>query len=116
MFDGLPTTPELDFMDAVITRLSDERNWCHTGASSGGMARLCVHITIDFISKRRGELHGVFGPVANPVFSAVVRSAQALFPARADGSIISGFNDHPDTTHADVMRVLHRAREILASR
>ena len=34
-----------------------------------------------------------------------------LFPHRHKGTIPS-FNDHPETTHEDVLRVLRRAREL----
>lgn len=45
-------------------------------------------------------------------YQFVVLAAQELFPKRIGISGIPVFNDHPDTTHADVLRVLNRAREL----
>lgn len=41
----------------------------------------------------------------------ILQAIRELFPERG-GHGIPVFNDHPETTHADVLRVLHRAREI----
>lgn len=47
----------------------------------------------------------------NRAIYPILQAIRELFPERG-GHGIPVFNDHPETTHADVLRVLHRAREI----
>ena len=106
---GLPSTydtkPDVVLLDAVIERLRDPANWCHDGPINGDA--LCIVATVGWATEPYAR---------NSVLHVINAASSELFPARTTRGFAHNFNDHPDTTHADVMRVLHRARALLASR
>jgi hypothetical protein len=86
----------LDKIDKVIDLLSDERSWCKR--------QLQTH------DGRRCLLGAMMAVEATAVLKAPILVAIEQV-TDCDYLRIELFNDHPKTTHAQVMAVLHQARE-----
>jgi hypothetical protein len=86
----------LDKIDKVIDLLSDERRWCKRQL-----------LTRD---GRRCLLGAMMAVEATAVLKGPILVAIEQVTDR-DYLRIELFNDHPRTTHAQVMAVLHQARE-----
>jgi hypothetical protein len=102
-FDGTRyegRNPALDKMDKVIDLLSDERRWCKRQLRSPG-GRYCILGAMQ-AARAVAELKA-------PVLLAIKQVTGHTWPR------IEYFNDHPTTTHAQVVRVLWQARENVIS-
>ncbi|MGE5270802.1 MAG: hypothetical protein ACM3JG_14140 [Thiohalocapsa sp.] len=103
-FDGVgfASPKSLDQIDAVIERLGAPERWCK-GALRSHDGRYCI----------RGAVRAVGGA---EVLEPVILQAIAEVAGKRFGRIES-FNDHPNTSHAQVVAVLSRARDnIVAGR
>jgi hypothetical protein len=88
----------LEKMDKVIHLLSDERRWCQ-GFLKTPDGRYCI---LGAIQAARAI------DVVEPIMFAISEVTGRL-------RWIDTFNDHPRTTHADVVTMLKRARENIAT-
>ncbi len=96
-FDGIGyerRIQTLDKMDEVIDLLSDERRWCK-GFVKTPDGRYCI----------LGAIQAVYASkeLAEPIMLAIKQ-------VTGHSHWIDRFNDHPLTTHADVLKVLQQAR------
>jgi hypothetical protein len=80
-------------LDAAIRLIDIPEHWCR-GVLFDDAGRRCII----------GALQAVVAPVS------VLDAVAAVLPRRIFWSDIASFNDSPRTSHADVMRVLSRAR------
>ncbi len=99
-FDATPyeiRNQALEKMDKVIWLLGDKRRWCK-GALRTPDGRHCILGALDVADA---------SDLRDPLLCAI---REVTGRARS----IESFNDHPLTTHADVLKVLLRAREGLA--
>jgi hypothetical protein len=97
-FDGTgsPAYEHLDKIDQVIGILASPSRWCK-GSERNRNGQYCI----------RGALLAVDGlTLLEP---AVLRSIHQM--AGRHFRRIEEFNDHPRTTHAQVLAVLHRTRD-----
>ena len=86
----------LDKLEDVIALLSDKRRWCQ-GQLQTADGRYCIG----------GAMMAVGATLAlRPPILQAIEQVTGLDYAR-----IERFNDHPQTTHGLVMKVLHKARE-----
>ena len=101
-FDGVGFVPSdaLQKMDAVIDLLGTPEKWCK-GALRSYDGRFCI----------RGAIRAVSGAdLLEPrILLAIDEVAGKRFRR------IEAFNDHPSTSHAQVLAVLTRARESYAT-
>ena len=98
-FDGTGyegSVEALEKMDKVIDFLSDQRHWCKKQLQTPD-GRRCI-------------LGAMNAADATHVLKAPILRAIKQLTGR-DYQRIETFNDHPLTTHALVVRVLHQARE-----
>ncbi len=97
-FDGVELlyNPSLQKMDAVIDLLATPDKWCK-GALRSHDGRHCI----------RGAVRAVDGAelLEPPILQAIGEVAGRRFRR------IESFNDHPNTSHEQVMAVLVRARD-----
>lgn len=93
---GFSENPALQKLDAVLTLLASEDKWCK-GAFRSPDGRRCLMGAIEAADAR---------DVLEPVVSRAIEEVTGRWFWR-----IEHFNDHRRTTHALVLRVLHRARE-----
>src|SRR5438067_13793716 len=97
-FDGVGfvTHQSLDKLDAVIDLIGTPDRWCK-GALRSHDGRYCI----------RGAVRAVDGAelLESAILQAVVEVAGRRFRR------IEAFNDHPNTSHDQVVAVLHRARD-----
>lgn len=103
-FDGVgfASPKSLEQIDAVIARLATPDKWCK-GALRSHDGRYCI----------RGAVRAVGGAeLLEPmILQAIGEVAGSRFGR------IESFNDHPNTSHAQVLAVLERARgNIVAGR
>lgn len=101
-FDGATFTQTCDAvakMDKVINFLIDEKHWCKQQLRS--------------YDGRRCILGAMMAADATIVLKEPILLAIKQVTGR-DYLRIETFNDHPLTTHGLVVKVLHRAREIIA--
>jgi hypothetical protein len=102
-FDGVGFTPNqpLQKIDAVIDLLSTPDKWCK-GALRSHDGRYCI----------RGAVRAVDGVelIEPAILQAIGDVAGKRFRR------IEAFNDHPNTSHAQVLSVLQRSREQIATR
>ena len=97
-FDGVDfvSVKSLQQIDAVIDRLATPDKWCK-GALRSHDGRYCI----------RGAVRAVGGADAlEPVILQAIGEVAGKRFCR-----IESFNDHPNTSHAQVLAVLSRARE-----
>jgi hypothetical protein len=100
-----------DLIRDTIARLKDPDNWNPDGPYLQGKSCIvtaCFHSAADR-SEHRSCSHVPTLKVISQVIKDQYEGSRDSLYAR--GTII-GFNDHPRTTHADVMEVLHRAEHI----
>ncbi|MBV9153004.1 MAG: hypothetical protein JO008_04440 [Alphaproteobacteria bacterium] len=98
-FDGAGfVTEPLQKLDAVIDLLGSADRWCK-GALRSHDGRYCI----------RGAIRAVSGTeILEPaILQAIVQVAGRRFRR------IEAFNDHPNTSHDEVIAVLNRARHNL---
>ena len=97
-FDGVGfiTHESLDKLDAVIDLIGTPDRWCK-GALRSHDGRYCI----------RGAVRAVDGAelLEPAILQAVVEVAGRRFRR------IEAFNDHPNTSHDQIVAVLHRARD-----
>jgi hypothetical protein len=97
-FDGVGsvTLESLDKLDAVIDLIGTPDKWCK-GALRSHDGRYCI----------RGAVRAVDGAelLEPAIQQAVVEVAGRRFRR------IEAFNDHPNTSHDQIVAVLHRARD-----
>jgi hypothetical protein len=101
-FDGVGFVSDksLQQIDAVIERLATPEKWCK-GALRSHDGRYCI----------RGAVRAVgAAEVLEPVILQAIGEVAGKRFCR-----IESFNDHPNTSHAQVLAVLDRARDNLAS-
>lgn len=101
-FDGVgfSSPKSLDQIDAVIERLATPDKWCK-GALRSHDGRYCI----------RGAVRAVGGAeVLEPVILQAIGEVAGSRFGR-----IESFNDHPNTSHAQVIAVLERARDNIAA-
>lgn len=97
-FDGVGFVSDksLRHIDAVIDRLSTPEKWCK-GALRSHDGRYCI----------RGAVRAVgAADVLEPVILQAIGEVAGKRFCR-----IESFNDHPNTSHAQVLAVLNRARD-----
>ncbi len=97
-FDGTSyegRNPILDKMDKVIDLLDDPRRWCKKQLRSPD-GRYCIMGAI--------QVRDAVAELKAPILLAIEQVTGHAWR-------IENFNDHPTTTHALVVRVLHQARE-----
>lgn len=85
---------------AVEALLADEEHWCK-GALRDGQGRYCLLGALDAAGARH---------MLAPIFLRAAREVGGRRYWR-----IESFNDSRRTTHADILRVLQRARELIAA-
>ena len=100
-FDGAasPAYEPLGKIDQIIDLLESPAKWCK-GAERNRSGQYCLRgaaIAVGGLDQLEPVLLGAVHQVAGRQFRR-----------------IEEFNDHPKTTHAQVLRVLHRARDNLA--
>ena len=101
-FDGVgfASPRSLEQIDAVIERLGTPEKWCK-GALRSHDGRYCI----------RGAVRAVGGAeVLEPVILQAIGEVAGSRFGR-----IESFNDHPNTSHAQVIAVLERARDNIAA-
>jgi hypothetical protein len=101
-FDGVDyvSVKSLQQIDAVIERLASPDKWCK-GALRSHDGRYCI----------RGAVRAVGGAeTLEPVILQAIGEVAGKRFCR-----IESFNDHPNTSHAQVLAVLARARDNLRS-
>ena len=101
-FDGVgfASPKSLEQIDAVIERLGTPEKWCK-GALRSHDGRYCI----------RGAVRAVGGAeVLEPVILQAIGEVAGSRFGR-----IESFNDHPNTSHAQVLAVLDRARTNIAA-
>jgi hypothetical protein len=101
-FDGVGLVPDasLQKIDAVINLLATPDRWCK-GALRSQDGRYCI----------RGALRTVdaTGLLEPPILQAIGEVAGRRFRR------IESFNDHPSTSHEQILMVLGRARANIAA-
>ena len=101
-FDGVGLVPDVSLqkIDAVINLLATPDRWCK-GALRSQDGRYCI----------RGALRAVdaIGMLEPPILHAIGEVAGRRFRR------IETFNDHPNTSHEQVLAVLGRARDTIAT-
>ena len=99
-FDGIgfASPKSLERIDAVIERLGHEDKWCK-GALRSHDGRYCI----------RGAVRAIGG--AEVLEPAILQAIGEVAGSRFGR--IESFNDHPHTTHAQVLAVLERTRSNL---
>lgn len=100
-----PDTEELLVIDRIIGMLFRPDQWCKIELERSDGA----HCIMGALWHCQAQSH-------NKVRQSILVAIQQLFPDRLHAESVMCFNDHPDTTHADVMAVISRARALLASR
>ena len=101
-FDGAGFAPDdrVSKIDQVIDLLATRNQWCKAQFKTHD-GRYCI----------RGAMLAVNGAdVLKPVVLQAIREVTGRHYLR-----IESFNDHPYTQHAEVLRVLHRARQLMVS-
>src|SRR5712691_18911 len=101
-FDGVDygSIKSLQQIDAVIDRLATPNKWCK-GALRSHDGRYCI----------RGAVRAVGGgEVLEPVILQAIGEVAGKRFCR-----IESFNDHPNTSHAQILAVLSRARDNIRS-
>jgi len=101
-FDGVDfvSVKSLQQIDAVIDRLATPDKWCK-GALRSHDGRYCI----------RGAVRAVGGGEAlEPVILQAIGEVAGKRFCR-----IESFNDHPNTSHAQILAVLTRARENISA-
>ena len=101
-FDGVDfvSVKSLQQIDAVIDRLATPDKWCK-GALRSHDGRYCI----------RGAVRAVGGGEAlEPVILQAIGEVAGKRFCR-----IESFNDHPSTSHAQILAVLTRARDNIRS-
>jgi hypothetical protein len=101
-FDGVgfASPKSLDQIDAVIERLATPEKWCK-GALRSHDGRYCI----------RGAVRAVGGAeLLEPIILQAIGEVAGSRFGR-----IESFNDHPNTSHAQVIAVLERARDNIAA-
>ena len=112
-FDSAPQSPipseiadKLAKMDKVIRLLSREDRWCKQQLRSFD-GRRCI-LGAMMVADGTAVLR-------DPVLRAIHEVQGRDYGHHlGDWPRIECFNDHPTTTHADVLKVLHRARDNIA--
>lgn len=101
-FDGaaFASPKSLEQIDAVIGRLATPDKWCK-GALRSHDGRYCI----------RGAVRAVGG---SEVLEPIILKAIGEVAGNRFGRI-ELFNDHPNTSHAQVLAVLARARDHIAA-
>lgn len=82
---------------------ANRRHWCQ-GQFRNGNGGYCLLGGLE-------ELYGVWNDSIR--HRRLIAAIRALFPEytrMARGKVIAMFSDHPDRTHADILRVVRRAR------
>src|SRR5947209_1852095 len=99
-FDGVGFDDSLQKIDAVIDLLAAPDKWCK-GALRSHDGRYCI----------RGAVRAVgAADVLEPVILQAIGEVAGKRFCR-----IESFNDHPNTSHAQVLAVLGRARDNIVS-
>jgi hypothetical protein len=101
-FDGVgfASPKSLEQIDAVIERLGTPEKWCK-GALRSHDGRYCI----------RGAVRAVGGAeLLEPIILQAIGEVAGSRFGR-----IESFNDHPNTSHAQVVAVLERARDNIAA-
>ncbi len=106
-FDGLPaslpaeTRRRLASLDRAMALIDAPKKWCKR-AHIDHAGRRCIRGALRQTPAALDLEHLVAGVIREAWIAALTD-----FP---DPLLIAGFNDHPKTSHADVMRVLAAAR------
>jgi len=101
-FDGAEfvTDDRLSKIDQIIDLLANRNQWCKAQFKTPD-GRYCI----------RGAMLAVGGAeVLKPIVLQAIREVTGQRYLW-----IESFNDHPHTQHAEVLRVLHRARQLVVS-
>lgn len=107
----------LTILQQIRELLSDEKRWTKEASARDSKG---ISVNPNRLRAVRWCLHGACTKVARdlPDNSDVIRmlddEAKAMFPDRNKYGVNLHFilvNDHPDTTHADVIKVLDKAIE-----
>jgi len=97
---GFASDDRVSKIDQVIDLLATRNQWCKAQFKTHD-GRYCI----------RGAMLAVNGAdVLKPVVLQAIREATGRHYLR-----IESFNDHPYTQHAEVLRVLHRARQLVVN-
>lgn len=108
-------------LDRAVRALEDPKNWVKLqGFGDGNCLCLAGHLAAAGGMRVGARLERT--PETNEAKLAVVEAIKRRFPGRCrtiDGmadeleTVIWKFNDHPDTTHADVLAVAQEAKAAL---
>ncbi len=89
----------------------NEHGWCQGGSAQGPKVQACIMAALDMVGRP------VKGNRNTPEEAALGVAIRSEFPAhyKCEGhvGIVTSFNDHPDTTRADVDKVMQRALVLL---
>ena len=98
---GFATDDRLSKIDQVIDLLATHNQWCKAQFKTPD-GRYCI----------RGAMQAVDGAdeVLKPVVLRAIREVTGRHYLR-----VESFNDHPHTQHEQVLRVLHRARQLVVN-
>lgn len=96
-FDSLTfVSPDLAKIDAAIALIDAPEKWCKKALETGDGRRRCI----------MGALYSAEATSLAPRVRAAIKAETGVDWGRR----IEKFNDRRNTTHADVMRVMRRAR------
>ena len=124
------TVTQLDLVKGTRQILSDPHAWfkgnfygkwigkeqmpCQKGEAECFCLRGAISVAADNVGMRPVEKFVTDSQFAK-AGDALMGAARALFPERCGlASLVETFNDHPDTTHEDVLKVLDRTIETLS--
>lgn len=90
---------ELDVLTRARALIEDPRDWCHGAPVSSVEAPYCA-MTACYAGSREQYA---------PAYAAAVLRLSAGIKNSSRRMAVADFNDHPDTTHADVLALYDRA-------
>lgn len=104
-------------IDLLIERLTDPKSWLKESTrrvNEDGSVSRCIGGWINYIADG--------SRVNDELYWKVGEAAKELYPAQIDTHVgfrvtmVVAFNDHKDTTHEHVLKVLERVKELEAKK
>lgn len=87
----------------------DPSNWAKIGRINPSEGRYCALLAVTFTTARRGCGNAVDRAARAYLLAEILDKHAYRHRFGSESRRVSLFNDHPDTTHADVLRLFDRA-------
>lgn len=103
----MTTTPILDL-------LSDPNHWTKKAVARDNLNRLvspCSPLACQWcLDGAIGKCANIYGDKTIRIYNKITNTIHMMYPKYQQYINIAKFNDHPDTTHADIIAVLKEAQ------